>query len=172
VKVKAFLRAVTVTLCIGAAVLATAPASSAAPSDVLARYAAAGIDVDRLPAGYKVVGDQILWQRQTDAGILSTGLGTFCAPGYLCLYRATGTTGALWFTNDRQRMHDLRDYSFNDATRSWWNNSSYDAIWYFHSSGSPNPYVCMNSGAHVRTPPASQQGQASLAYVYPNSTTC
>ncbi|MFI0802852.1 Peptidase inhibitor family I36 [Amycolatopsis lurida] len=171
-KAKAFFRAATVALGIGAAVLASAPVATARPSDVLARYAADGIDVGRLPAGYSVVGDQILWQRQTEDGVLSTGLGTFCSLGFLCLYRATGTTGTLWFTNDRQRMHNLGNYSFNDATRSWWNNSSYDAIWYFHTSGSPNPYVCMNAGDRVRNPPASQQRQASLAYVYPNSTTC
>lgn len=173
-KVNAFLRALGVTAGVVLSLLAVASASSATPAraDVLAGLAADGIDVDQLPPGGQVVGDEIRWERQTDMGILSTGLGTVCPSGYFCLWKEPGFIGTLWFTNDRGVMHDLRNYGFNDVANGWKNRTAYDAIWYVNVSGSPNPSVCVNSGASVPAAPVTQEDRASLAYLYSNASTC
>jgi hypothetical protein len=168
VKVKAILGIAAAVVVSLVGVTPTASAESA----VLAHYEALGVDVDHLAPGWQIVDDQIVWQRETEFGVLTTGVGSVCTPGLVCMYSYPNVTGALWFTNDRGRMHNLGDYGWNDIPSSWRNNSTYDAIWYYHASGSPNPSVCMNSKTYDPTLTGGQDNQATLVYIYNNASTC
>lgn len=156
--------------------VALAPASSASTTTetaaVLAHYKALGIDVDHMAPGWKIIDDQIVWQRETEFGVLSTGVGTFCAPGTVCMYSNPDRVGALWFSNDRGRYLDLRAQGWNDLTSSWWNNGSYDARWYYNISGTPNPNVCMNSKTFDPTLTGGQDNVATVVYIYNTATVC
>jgi hypothetical protein len=173
------MKALLLAAAIGVATLFATPAANAetATAATLSRFAEMGIDVEHLPPGWQVVGDEIQWRQETDMGILTTAVAGYgpCRSGYFCMFQHANFGGAMWYSNDRSRYHVLSQYSFNDVTSSWQNNTIYDARWYFDYPHTGRTTVCVQGGDEEDVPstdPVVLNDQASAVYIYPNQTAC
>jgi hypothetical protein len=172
VKLKALLGIV-----VSVAAMALATPTANAEAAALDRFAAMGIDVADLQPGWKLVGDEIVWERQTDMGVLTTAVAGYgpCRSGYFCMFQHANFGGAMWYTNDRARYHVLSQYNFNDVTSSWQNNTIYDARWYFDYPHTGRTTVCVLAGDEENVPsddPVVLNDKASAVYLYTNSNVC
>lgn len=179
--IRAILRVLSVLACVSVtAALSTGVVGQASASDTrsatLARFAAAGVNIDRLEPGWTVAGNDIQWDGG-DTGM--TILGTFvdfsggpCPSGYVCLFARADLLGVMWYSSVRGQYLNMGDLGFNDVMSSWQNRSGYDARWYFHTGGTPNPNYCMGSGLRQEHLWPSQDDQASTVYIYSSSTVC
>ncbi|WP_181772593.1 peptidase inhibitor family I36 protein [Amycolatopsis pittospori] len=175
-KLRATARRLSIAVGVAAAVLSLAATTSAAASetDPFARFAAAGIQLDRLEPGWTVEGNTILWDGgNTRLTIREPGAAAVqCPSGYVCLFEHDDLRGDMWASNVRGRYHYLPDLDFNDKMSSWQNRSAYDARWFVNVSGTPNPYYCMGAGLGSEHPPPSLNDKASAVYIYNSSTVC
>jgi hypothetical protein len=110
-------------------------------------------------------------------GVLTTAVAAYgpCRSGYFCMFQHARFGGAMWYTNDRSRYHNLSQYGFNDVTSSWQNNTIYDARWYFDYPHAGRPTVCVLAGDEEDVPqtdPVVLNDQASAVYLYPHSDAC
>jgi hypothetical protein len=172
VNIRAILRTLSVTACVVAAAALTTGQASAA--NTLDRFTAAGVQIDQLAPGWTVAGDRLQWAGG-DVSILTTGVdlgGGPCPSGYVCMFENDDLQGTMWYSNDRNRYHYMSNLGFNNVMSSWQNRSSYDARWYFNTSGTPNPNYCMGSGLRSEHPAPGQNDQASAVYIYSSSTVC
>ena len=172
--IRTIVRTLSVAACVvAAAAMATGPASASGPLD---RLAAAGVDVDRLAPGWTVTADRLQWESgDGEFGILTTGVdfgGGPCPSGYVCMFEHADLGGTMWYSNDRNRYSYMRDLGWDNVMSSWQNRTSYDARWYFNSSGTPNPNYCMGAGLRNEHPAPSLNDQASAVYIYSSSTVC
>lgn len=160
-------------LCVAVSVLVglllVAPSASATTD--AARLAAAGIDASVLAPGWSIVGDEIWWEDgQVRRSIGDTELE--CRAGYVCAYEHQDLGGS-WFTAAAtNKYYYLVNYGWNDRASSWINRTSSDARWWYHESGSPNPYRCMNAGSSQEHMSAADNDQMSTLVMYTSATVC
>ncbi len=161
-------------LCVAVSVLAGTLLATPASAEVTdtARLAAAGIDAGELAPGWSIVGDEVWWadgqvRRSIEAAELAP-----CPSGYLCLYEHQDLGGERWATSWANKYHYLEDYGWNDRVSSWHNNTAADARWWWHESGSPNPYRCMGSGAGEEHMLTADNDQMSTVHLYTSAAIC
>jgi Peptidase inhibitor family I36 len=176
VNVRSIVRVLALTACTAATLSTVVGGPASASEGTLARFAAAGVNIDRLEPGWTVAGDDIQWNGgRTGMTILTTGVdfsGGPCPYGYVCLFEHADMLGVMWYSNDRNRYLYLPELGFNDVMSSWQNRTPYDARWYFNTGGVPNPNFCMGAGGRDEHLPLDQNDQASTVYIYSSSTVC
>ncbi|EME51657.1 peptidase inhibitor family I36 protein [Amycolatopsis decaplanina] len=150
-----------------AAALVAAPASAA--SDGAATLKSAGVDAAKLAPGWKVVGDQIVWNGGETTLSLSPGAASNCQENYVCLYENRDFGGRrLQFRSPD--LKNLVDYGFNDQMSSWHNRRSVDARWYYNIGGGTSR--CMQAGARASYVGNADNDQATSLRIYTSGSAC
>jgi len=123
------------------------PASSASDKPTPAqRIAAAGVDPDKLPAGWTLVGNEIVWGNNDVMLSLEPMAYSDCSDTYLCFWEDKDFTGRRLQFHDVGLRGDMRDYSFDDMMSSWRNRKVRDARWYYDREGTGTSR-CIENGA-------------------------
>ncbi|WP_340681455.1 peptidase inhibitor family I36 protein [Amycolatopsis coloradensis] len=160
-----------VSAALGAAAIATAlvatPASAA--TDEAAALKSAGVDTAKLAPGWKVVGDQIVWNGGETTLSLSPSAASNCQANYVCLYEHRDFGGRRLQFRD-PGLKNLVDYGFNDQMSSWHNRRGVDARWYYNiGSGTSR---CMQAGARSSYVGNADNDQASSLRIYTSASAC
>lgn len=168
-KARAVWRGLCVALTVVVGALLAAPASSAT-TDV-ARLASAGMDAEALAPGWSIVGDQVWWDGGQIRRTLDAADDYVCSAGWLCIYKDANFKGYMFVAQDPGDYINLADYGFNDQASSWINRRQADGRWWYHESGQPNPYRCINSLATLGNL-GSDNDQMSTFVVYASASVC
>ncbi|MFK0247742.1 peptidase inhibitor family I36 protein [Amycolatopsis azurea] len=152
-----------------AAVLVAAPASAA--PDGAATLKAAGIDAAKLAPGWKIAGDEVVWNNGGITLSLSPKAPGDCASNYVCLWehRDFSRNGRRLQFHDAG-LHNLVDYGFNDKMSSWYNRRSVDARWYYNIGGGTSR--CMQAGARSAYVGNGDNDQATSLRIYTSGSAC
>ncbi|WP_410663968.1 peptidase inhibitor family I36 protein [Amycolatopsis sp. lyj-84] len=150
-----------------AALLVASPASAA--SDGSATLKAAGVDAAKLAPGWKVAGDEVVWNGGEITLSLSAKAPGDCAANYVCLWQDRDFVGRrLQFQS--AGLKNLVDYGFNDQMSSWYNRRGVDARWYYNiGSGTSR---CMQAGARSSYVGNADNDQASSLRIYTSASAC
>ncbi|MFD5246041.1 peptidase inhibitor family I36 protein [Amycolatopsis sp. NPDC058340] len=160
-----------VSAALGAAAIATAlvatPASAA--TDGAATLKAAGIDAAKLAPGWKVDGDEVVWNGGTTKLSLSPMAPGDCDANYVCLWQHRDFNGRrLQFQS--AGLKNLVDYGFNDQMSSWYNRRGVDARWYYNiGSGTSR---CMQAGARSSYVGSGDNDEATSLRIYTSASAC
>ncbi|MFE6613120.1 peptidase inhibitor family I36 protein [Amycolatopsis sp. NPDC057786] len=160
-----------VSAAMGAAAIATAlvatPASAA--TDGAATLKAAGIDTAKFAPGWKVAGDEVVWNGGETTLSLSPMAPGDCAANYVCLWENRDFTGRRLQFRD-PGLKNLVDYGFNDQMSSWYNRRGVDARWYYNIGGGTSR--CMQAGARSAYVGNGDNDQATSLRIYTSASAC